>query len=362
MAGLFSSLQLPQGGIFGEPAAQQQMFDPRIAMAAQLLGGTHSNEGFNTVFGRALMAGQQARQQAAQYANQQREAQQNQQYRQAQIQALQQEKNRSPFGAIDPDQFTPESLARFQQSGNFGDLVPKPEASTGINSPFGNINPGDFEPLSIERYRKSIDPKTGIGDFSLLQRVWAPPAVSFQSTPGLGGAIVDPGNRLGGGQVTPITTPEQERAAQAAAEQAQKEAEARGVRSATFNSDIARIDDEIVRTERLLKEFRSGKYQTGPVAGMLPNMRTAAQDLAREQGKDVISAISSATFGALSEGERAFLRELGVSEKASEQSNINMLTKRAEELRRAKTRLMQQNQSDTASVVRKYNPETGRIE
>lgn len=127
----------------------------------------------------------------------------------------------------------------------------------------------------------------------------------------------------------------------------QKEAEARAAelakaqagRDVTFQEDVNVIDDEILRTQRLLTEFKSGKYQTGPLAGKLPNFRTSAQDLQREQGKDVIKSISSATFGALSEGERGFLRQLGISEDANEESNINMLEQRLSQLQRTKDRL-----------------------
>lgn len=125
---------------------------------------------------------------------------------------------------------------------------------------------------------------------------------------------------------------EEERAAALAKEQAS--------RDATFENDINVISDEIERTDRLLQDFLSGKYQTGPISGRLPNIRTSAQDLSREQGKDTIKNISSATFGALSEGERGFLKELGVSENSNEESNINLLRERKRVLTRAKERLL----------------------
>ena len=75
------------------------------------------------------------------------------------------------------------------------------------------------------------------------------------------------------------------------------------------------------------------------MAGMLPNWRTASQELAREQGKDVIKAISSATFGALSEGEREFLKNIGISEKNTEEANVSLLEQRATDLQRTRDRL-----------------------
>jgi hypothetical protein len=42
----------------------------------------------------------------------------------AKAEAARREKITSPFGKVDPDKFTPESLDKFQQSGNYKDLVP----------------------------------------------------------------------------------------------------------------------------------------------------------------------------------------------------------------------------------------------
>ena len=49
--------------------------------------------------------------------------------------------------------------------------------------------------------------------------------------------------------------------------------------------------------------------------------------------------ISSATFGALSEGEREFLKNIGISENVSEESNVAYLEERLKTLQRARDRL-----------------------
>lgn len=145
------------------------------------------------------------------------------------------------------------------------------------------------------------------------------------------------------GAFIPQVSPEQNQAAAAALKAAEAAAgatgKAEGERAATFQQDLNVIDDEILRTQRLLTEFQQGKYQTGPIAGRLPNARTAAQDLNRESAKDTLKGISSATFGALSEGERKFLKELGVNESINEESNINLLQERLQGLQRTKERL-----------------------
>lgn len=89
LGSLFGDPQVPQGGILGEPQIQQT-YNPKLAMATQLLAGSNSGKGFNEIFANALLAGQQARMQAQQAIAAQREAQSQEQLRQAQIQKLQQ--------------------------------------------------------------------------------------------------------------------------------------------------------------------------------------------------------------------------------------------------------------------------------
>jgi hypothetical protein len=85
---LMGSPQLPQGGVMGEPQVNPQQ-DARLALASSLLAGSNSGQGFNQIFGKALMAGQAARQQAQQSIQQNREQQSQEQFRQAQIQQMQ---------------------------------------------------------------------------------------------------------------------------------------------------------------------------------------------------------------------------------------------------------------------------------
>lgn len=54
------------------------------------------------------------------------------------------------FGKIMPHSFTPDSLATYQQSGNYADL--KPIAG---GRDFGKVNPGQFTPESLARYAES---------------------------------------------------------------------------------------------------------------------------------------------------------------------------------------------------------------
>jgi hypothetical protein len=82
----------------------------------------------------------------------------------------------SPFGVVNPSDFTPESMAVFAQSNNYGDLKPVEK------NLFGRYNPRDYTPESLEVFEKSGNP----GD---LQRI-AP--YQFKETPGGGINRMDP--------------------------------------------------------------------------------------------------------------------------------------------------------------------------
>lgn len=57
---------------------------------------------------------------------------------------------RDQFGAVMPQNYTPESLAAFQRTGNYGDLVPVMKGAA-----FGNVNPGQFTPESLALYQQT---------------------------------------------------------------------------------------------------------------------------------------------------------------------------------------------------------------
>src|SRR6185503_20921172 len=52
------------------------------------------------------------------------------------------------FGVVDPGQFTPESLKKFAQTKDYGDLVR-------IQNQFGRINFSDYTLESIAKYKQS---------------------------------------------------------------------------------------------------------------------------------------------------------------------------------------------------------------
>lgn len=108
------------------------------------------------------------------------------------------------FGVVNPSDFTPESLQKFAQTKEYGDLVPR-------NNMFGRYNPSQYTPESWAKFIESGDP--GV----LVQRA----DYRFQQTPS--GAVVA-GNTLTG-QVSPTSVTPQA-ATQEAADRKRAEAQA----------------------------------------------------------------------------------------------------------------------------------------
>lgn len=113
---LMGSPQLPQGGVMGEPQVNPQQ-DARLALASSLLAGSNSGQGFNQIFGKALMAGQAARQQAQQFGQQSRDQQSQEQLRQAQIQQMQRPEQEPMVAVMDPKTGKPVYVPRAQAAG-----------------------------------------------------------------------------------------------------------------------------------------------------------------------------------------------------------------------------------------------------
>jgi hypothetical protein len=73
------------------------------------------------------------------------------------------------------------SLVRPRPDGTLETLFTGPPNSK-PNTGFSNISPSDFSPRSLARYKASIDPATGQGDYSLLERVYSPqPGVNLMT-------------------------------------------------------------------------------------------------------------------------------------------------------------------------------------
>jgi hypothetical protein len=334
---LMGSPQLPQGGVMGEPQVNPRQ-DARLALASSLLAGSNSGRGFNEIFGKALMAGQAARQQAQQFGQQSREQQSQEQLRQAQAEQLrasaQSLGNRDgQFGNIDVDQFTPESLAAFQQTGDYGVLKRRPDAN------IGNFNPGDYTPESFAKFRES-------GNITDLKRFVAPatPSVSV-----IGGVptLVSPDRNTGGARTSPLSSLGTE--ADAAGVLKGSEAAAGAAGAAQSQRYSAQVDtgldaaDSLATVKQgltLLDEVKTGglnnvKLKVSNIFGV-----TGADEaqLSANLGKAVLSQLR-ATFGAaFTEREGSRLAEIEAGFGKSTAANRRLLEQAQKILERAARR------------------------
>jgi len=335
LLGRLSAAAFPVGDASGlldpqqQRAAQQQGL---LGFGASLLANSGPQpgprQGFGSLVGQALLQGQGAARGGI-----------NDQLQQLLLKAKIQDAERGPAAGQDPALVAEFKYAKTQGfTGSFQDYIKSKQSP--VQQPSAIQEAEYFAKLTPEQQRQYLE----------VKRAQATP---FQQTE-QGGATGAFDRRSGA--FTPQVAPEQNQAAAAALKAAEAGGAAGGKidaeRAATFQQDLNVIDDEILRTQRLLTEFKGGKYQTGPIAGRFPNVRTPAQNLKRESAKDTIKGISSATFGSLTEGERKFIQELGINEINNEESNIDLLEERLTGLQKAKLRLQTRGPVAPASGVR----------
>jgi hypothetical protein len=253
-------------GLLGSPGGGGLLGNQDLAMALLANSGYGPKRSFGQVLGTSMQQAQQMGQERDDSAFKRK-------YMEAQIGAMQ-SKHNNPFGAIDPDQFTSESLAEFQHSGNYGVLKRR-----GGLSGIGNFNPGDYTPASFAKFMKSQDAND-------LVRYVTPSQPSVQVVNGAP-TVVTP-DRTG------ATPPKQ---APLSTQESEIEAAARLAREKASASAVGAIEgDRSVRNPRAYETFKTGMANiestlantvTGPVMGRSPAF-TAAQQTA--EGAEAIMA------------------------------------------------------------------------
>lgn len=180
-----------------------------------------------------------------------------------------QPKKESPFGKINPADYTPESLTAFMASGDYTKLKP----AGGTASPFAKIDPKDYTPASLLAFTKSnnysdLVPAKGQGGGDGPGK--APPGYRWTKDGGLeaipGGPAAEkapPGYRVTPGGLEPIPGGPQDDSAQRAA---RKDAEA---------ATAAIVLGKVSEARNMTGFFETGA--TGAARGMIPG--TKAYDL-----------------------------------------------------------------------------------
>jgi hypothetical protein len=146
MAGFFESLMNPASqGILNTAAGLLQASGPSLRPVS-----------FGQALGQGFQQGSQAYQGAQHAQLEQQMADVRKRFMEAQIGAMNRPQGPdSPFGKVNPQDYTPDSLAKFSMTRNFGDLVPvaRPDASL-----FGKIEPKDYTPESIAKFTQTRNP------------------------------------------------------------------------------------------------------------------------------------------------------------------------------------------------------------
>lgn len=161
-------------------------------------------------------------------------------------------------------------------------------------SGFGNVNPGDYTPESLARYAQT-------GNYADLRRQYAPPGQVLVNTPGFGVGIVDKGDPS---RQTMLTTPEQEAAARSAAAASQADAKETAKVRAAAVADLPRVEANAQDTLSVLNQLKSAPglsmiYGPASLAPIVPGTKQADAFALWEQmqGKAFLEA-----FGTLKGG------------------------------------------------------------
>lgn len=213
------------------------------------------------------------------------------QYMEAQIKAMQQKTPSSPFGQINPAQYTPESVARFQTSGNYADLVASNDASEAPS----NIREYEyFKKLPKEEQQRFLEMKRSYNPYMLGEVAGVQHAFNRQT-----------------GTATPLTTLPQETAGQSAIASAKASGAATGEATAKAAFDLPRIQQNVAQSIQTLDQLSEDKglnYITGLYSKLpvVPGTDQARADALAKQveGQTFLQAFNSLRgAGAITETE-----------------------------------------------------------
>lgn len=318
--------------------------DALQAFAGQLLAGSGygPRQSGSEVFGRALLASQAAR--AASLEQIQKKKLQD-----AQIAAA--NAKQSPFGNVDPAKYTPESISKFQTSGNYGDLIADPAALAGSTP--ADIQIYKFwsgltapEQQNFLRLKRNVGSDYQIVDVNGVPTVIYKPAAGMQ--PGSTGVPlanlvngVPPGTPAGAPPAQaapPLQTPLTTLPNQAAGAQRIKQAEATGSTTGTTQTTrySTQIDNGLQAADstailrrglELLDSVKTGGIDAAKLKATNLFGVTGADEaeLSANLGKAVLSQLRS-TFGSqFTEREGQRLQEIEAGFGKSTEGNRRLL-------------------------------------
>ena len=118
-------------------------------------------------------------------------------------------------------------------------------------------------------------------------------------------------------------------------------------------ADLPEVSDKTARVveqgQEIIRQLESGELDTGFFRGQLPALTTNEQLFEVFSGDQVLEKISQATFGALSEGEREFLRTTVSSRTKTPEANIKIIKDKIALLQEAERRV--RNRAGQENVI-----------
>ena len=252
------------------------------------------------------------------------------------------DKPSSPFGAIGRAGLMTQQQ---QQERGMNDLQKRLfESQIGLNDARANspyAGNAAKPPASIAEYNLYSEQSKAAGQKPMSFESWKQQNV--------GGRVVDVNgakwwvSNVPGVEAKPLSTTESEAAAAATIKGAEQTASSEAQLSVKdrveLPAQIAKDQEYLDKGEKFLKILENNELNTGPIQGLFPAMTTNAQLFEAFTGENVIQSISQATFGALSEGERAFLRDTNPSRNLTEEANIDIIKTKMKYIKAGQQRL-----------------------
>ena len=337
-------------GLMGAPGTPQG--DALMAFAGNLLAGSGwspTRQTGSEVFGRALLAANQAR--AASM-----EAIQKRKLIDAQIAALGAKESPNPFGQVDPAKYTPASVARFEQTHDYGDLVVDPAHAMG-SIPATLQEWEYYNKLNPEDQKRFLELKRSQQTYALGEVGGAPGAFNRQQ-----------------GTFTPLTTTAQEAAGKGQVAGAVSAAQETGKAQAGAQFDLPRVQQNVTQAvdtiDKLIKAPGLG-YITGIAskAPIIPGTEQANADALAKQveGQTFLQAFQALRGGGAItdvEGQKGTAAIARLQRSQSKEEYVASLKDARAIFQTGLDRMAKQAGTSTPSttVRKKYNPETGMIE
>lgn len=332
-------------------------FLDRIRRATQPFGGmgnlglallansapSREPQSFGSILGRSALQAQGGAAQA-------QEAEQLARYREAQIAQMQaREQPKSPFGSVDPSKYTRESVAQFERTGKYSDLVPDPNANAGQTP--SDVNTYKYwASLTPAQQQDFLKLKRNIGSDYQIVDVNGVPTVIYKPGAGMGmGAPIQGAPPQQAAPITsqagppdaaptqprpPFMTPLTTLPAQAAAASTIKGAEATG--KATGERYASQIDNGLQAADstvilrrgiELLDNVQTGGLNAAKLKATNLFGVTGADEaeLSANLGKAVLSQLRSTFGAAFTEREGARLQEIEAGFGKSTEGNKRLL-------------------------------------